>query len=134
MWAAASLLIVVAVHLLAIWLLSVNQREVTEGMRRVRYTGVSQSLVHIVFAGAFALTALALVRGWRWSRLIGTLLLLLQFLAHSTLPLVLAILPTFAIQIVIVQFLSLVFELTTLYLLWFPKPSRAFFRRVGTSS
>jgi hypothetical protein len=124
--ARGALLVVAAVHLLAIVLLLVNQAAVAEGTSRTNYTGPSQVVVHIVLAVLFALAAAVLPR--RWGRVAATVLLGLQLLAHATLPLVVAMLPAFAAQIVLVQLFSLVFEVAALWLLWGSRASREHYR------
>src|SRR6266496_1944639 len=118
--AALALLGVAAIHLLAMVLLLAHADEVAEGMRRTNYAGASPVVTHIVYAVLLVLVALGLTLG-RWRRgmrIVVTVLLALQLLAHATLPLVVAILPAHAFEIIAVQVASLAVELAALWLLW----------------
>src|SRR3954468_1791249 len=128
---------VAAIHVLALALV-VTHRDVIAGAIAAQHPGadvdalanaaVWQSAIpHIVLAILLPLRALRLRNGRRSSRIILTVVLGIQLLAHASLPVTLSQLPGYGPWVIAVQAFSLVFEVTALVLLW-TKESTGFFR------
>src|SRR5512142_1787590 len=128
---------VAAVHVVAIALLLTHRDALHAGQSALHPGGdidaltraaLLQSLVpHIVLAVLLPLRALRLADRRRKSRVVLTVVLGLQILAHATLPMVVRELPGYGGWIVAVQAVSLVFELGALACLWSPG-ARDYFR------
>jgi hypothetical protein len=136
-----AVLVVAAVHLVALVLIALHV-DVIRGATAAahpdlaadRIDALTRSQVfssvvpHVVLALVLPWRAWALRSGRRSARIILTVLLGLQLLAHATLPVVLRELPGYAGWVIAVQAFSLVFELLALWLIWVPAPVREFFR------
>lgn len=139
-YAIGALLIVAAIHLIALALVITHHDVLTAAVaaahptwspQRVNKAASSQYwstlIPHIVLPIVFVTRAPALRSGRRRSRTIITALLGLQLLAHATLPLQLQLFPGYGPWIIGVQAVSLVFEASTIYLLWRSPEARSFF-------
>ena len=128
---------VAAIHVLAL-LLVLTHQDVIAGALAAQHPGadvdtlaeaaVWQSAIpHIVLAILLPLRARRLGNGQPKSRIVLTIVLGIQLLAHASLPMVLGELPGYGFAVIAVQAVSLVFEVTALVLLW-TNESSAFFR------
>jgi hypothetical protein len=84
---------------------------------------LQSAIPHLVLATALLLRARALNSGRPRARMLLTVLLSVQMLAHATLPITLHQLPGYTLTILTVQAVSLAFEIAALTLLWW-KPRR----------
>jgi hypothetical protein len=127
---------VAAIHVLAL-LLVLTHRDVIAAALAAQHPGadtdalagsaVLQSAIpHVVLAILLPLRAWRVRDGQRRSRLILTIVLIVQLAAHATLPMVLAELPGYGAWVIAVQAVSLVFEVAALCLLWTAQ-SKVFF-------
>jgi hypothetical protein len=128
---------VAAIHVLALALV-LTHRGVIAGAIAAQHPGadvdalansaVWQAAVpHVVLAILLPLRAWRLRNGRRSSRVIVTVVLGIQLLAHASLPMTLGELPGYGPWVIAVQAVSFVFEVTALVLLW-TKESTVFFR------
>jgi hypothetical protein len=134
-----AVVVVAAIHVVAL-LLIFTHRDVMSAALAARHpqanpteldaltrAALYQSVIpHIVMAILLPMRAWRLRRGRRSSRLILTVVLAIQLVAHASLPIVLAELPGYGAAVIAVQGVSLVFELTALWLLWSPEARRYF--------
>lgn len=125
-WAACSLFAVGLIHWLDIVLIATHRQEAVPSAM-TQYLLNSSIVVHVIFGTLFILCAWLIRTGRNWLRLCVTVLLAIELLAHLSLPTIIALLPGEAIATIIVQAISLLFELAALFLLWFPRPTRLFF-------
>lgn len=141
-WAILCICVVAAVHLAALVLVLTHTDVIRDALANTNpditstrlddlaQTQVVSSVVpHILLPLLLLWRAYRLRQGRPSSRIWITVLLVIQLLAHATLPMVLAVLPGYEGWVIAVQAFSLVFELATLWLLWVPAPMRALFRR-----
>jgi len=128
---------VAAIHVLALALV-LTHRDVIAGALAASHPGADAdalagaavwhaAIPHIVLAVLLPLRARRLGNGKQSSRIIVTVVLGLQLLAHASLPMTLGQLPGYGAWVIAVQAVSLVFEVAALALLW-TKESTAFFR------
>jgi hypothetical protein len=140
-----ALLIVAAIHLIALALVITHHNVLTAAVAAAHptwsFTRVDQVassqfwstlIPHIVLPIVFVARARGLRSGRRRTRTIITALLGLQLLAHATLPLRLQLFPGYGPWIIGVQAVSLVFEASTIYLLWHSPEARSFFAPAPT--
>jgi hypothetical protein len=138
--AATAVLVVAAVHVLALVLLVVNRHALLDAataqhpdwtaarLRELADGRFFQSAVpHVVLPVILTVRALALRSGRSRRRVFLTVLLCIQLAAHATFPLQRQMLPSFTGWLLLVQGFSLVFELAALVLLWAPAESRRWF-------
>jgi len=128
---------VAAVHVVAIALLLTHRDALHAGQPALHpgadidaltRAALLQSLIpHIVLAVVLPIRALRLADRRRRSRVVLTVVMGLQVLAHATVPMAVRELPGYGGWIVAVQAVSLVFEVGALAYLWSPS-ARAFFR------
>jgi hypothetical protein len=102
-----------------------RQEAITSPM--TQYLLNSSTVVHGIFGTLFILFALLVRIGRNWLRILTTVLLVLELFAHLSLPSVIALLPGEALPTIVVQSISLLFELAALFLLWFSRPARLYF-------
>jgi hypothetical protein len=139
-YAIGALLIVAAIHLLALALVITHHDVLTNAVAEAHPTWSpdrieqvasnqfqSTLIPHIVLPIVFVTRARALRSGRRRTRTIVTALLGLQLLAHATLPMQLQLFPGYGPWIIGVQAVSLMFEASTIYLLWRSPQARSFF-------
>jgi hypothetical protein len=130
---------VAAIHVLAL-LLVLMHRDVISAALAAQHPGaeadalagsavLQSALPHVILAILLPLRALRLRNGRRSTRLILTVVLIIQIAAHATLPMVLAELPGYGAWVIAVQAVSLMFEVAALYLLW-TRESTAYFTPV----
>ncbi|MBO0781100.1 MAG: hypothetical protein J2P37_19950, partial [Ktedonobacteraceae bacterium] len=124
--AAIALFVIGAIHWIDILLIALHRQEAA-GSAFAQSQLNSSSIVHLIMGGLFLVAAFLVRKGRNWVRIAIVVLLIFQLIGHLTLPLVVSILPTEAWSIVAVQVFSLLFELAVVFLLWFARPSRAFF-------
>jgi hypothetical protein len=128
---------VAAIHVLALALV-LTHRDVITGALAASHPGADAdalagaavwqaAIPHIVLAVLLPLRAVRLGNGKRSSRIIVTVVLGVQLLAHASLPMTLGELPGYGAWVIAVQAISLVFEVAALVLLW-TKESTGFFR------
>jgi hypothetical protein len=128
---------VAAIHVLAL-ILVLTHRDVIAGALAAQHPGADAdalagaavwqaAIPHIVLAILLPLRARRLGNGKRWTRIIVTVVLGVQLLAHATLPMTLSELPGYGGWVIAVQAVSFVFEVAALAQLW-TKQSTAFFR------
>lgn len=130
-WAARSVQVVAAIHLLALALVLTHLSTIEEAVRRDNVTWsldrvhqisrqlwISVAVPHLLFAVIFFVRARKLLSGGRRARMIVTVLLGVQLAGRLSLPYQLALLPGQGALLLTVQSVSLVFELTALWLLW----------------
>jgi hypothetical protein len=132
-WAALSLLVIGFIHYLAIFLIATHRQEAVSSAM-TQYLFNSSIVVHVISGTLFVLFALLVRSGRNWLRILITVLLVIQLLAHLSLPTLMALLPSEAVFTLTVQAVSLLFELAALFLLWFSRPVRLYFAagKVGT--
>jgi hypothetical protein len=132
--------VVVLVHLVALVLL-LTHRDVIHSTVLSDHPGWSpdqvdtqtsslvwQSVVpHVLIPLLLVFRARALKSGRPRARTFLTVLLAIQLLAHASLPVTLHELPGYAVIIIAVQTISLIFELSALWLLWAHPTSRTWF-------
>jgi hypothetical protein len=128
-WAALSLLVIGFIHYLDIFLIAGHRQEAVSSAM-TQYLFNSSTVVHAIFGTLFVLFALLIRTGQNWLRILVTGLLVLQLLAHLSLPTIMALLPSEAVFTLTVQAVSLLFELAALFLLWFSRPARLYFAAV----
>jgi hypothetical protein len=123
---------VAAIHVVALALI-LTHRDVMTTAFAASHPGqdpngaVWQSVLpHVVLAILLPLRARRLRSGRPRARVVLTVVLAIQILAHATLPMVLAELPGYGAQVIAVQAVSLVFEIAALVLLWSPAARRFF--------
>lgn len=130
-WASYAVFVVAAVHLVALVLLMTHQDVIRSSVvadhpgwtgaqvARQTRTLVTQSLIpHIVLPLILTVRGSRLLAGRARGRGLLTTVLVIQVLAHATLPISLHELPGYATPLVAVQAFSLVFEVTALVGLW----------------
>jgi hypothetical protein len=128
---------VAAIHVLALALV-LTHRDVIAGALAASHPGADAgalagaavwqaAIPHIVLAVLLPLRARRLGNGKPASRIIVTVVLGVQLLAHASLPMTLGELPGYGAWVIAVQAVSLVFEVAALVLLW-TKESTVFFR------
>jgi hypothetical protein len=133
---------VAAIHVLAL-LLVLTHRDVIAGAIAAQHPGADvtalaasavwqAAIPHIVLAVLFPLRAWRLRNGRPSSRIVLTVVLGIQLLAHASLPMVLGELPGYGVWVIAIQAVSLVFEIAALVLLW-TKDSNSFFRSTSRS-
>lgn len=136
--------VVSAIHVIALILLQTHSQEISATIHQLRpnmsaetfqqaYTQAvtTPSIVHIVLPILLLLAMRSVwVKKTPFSRMCLSLLLLIQILAHATIPITVATLPQEATTVIAVQGLSFVFELAALIWLWATKDSRAYFKNV----
>ncbi|NEA35646.1 hypothetical protein [Streptomyces sp. SID13031] len=134
--------VVILVHLVALILL-LTHRDVIHGTVLADNPGwsadqvddqthslVLQSAIpHVLIPLLLAFRAKALKSRKSRTRIFLTVLLGIQLLAHASLPITLHELPGYGAAVIAVQAVSLVFELSALWLLWATEDSRAWFVR-----
>ena len=126
-WVMVSLLVIGVIHYVDIFLIATHRQEAApSGM--TQYLFESSMIVHVVFGTLFILACVAVRTGRNWLRIVVTVLLVIQVLAHLSLPTLIALLPGEAVAITAVQVISLLFEVAALFLLWRPRPIRLFFK------
>jgi hypothetical protein len=131
-----AVLVVAVIHVLALVLVLLHRDVIAGAMAAAHPTGdvdaltdaaVKQAVIpHVVLAILLPLRAWRLRRGRTGARTFLTVVLIIQVLAHLTLPMVLAELPGYAGWVIAVQAVSLVFELAALWWLWTPAAGRFF--------
>jgi hypothetical protein len=138
--ATSAVFVVAAVHVLALTLLVINRHALVVAVAdqhpdwtatRVQTLAddrfVQSVVPHVILAIALTIRALAVRRGRTRGRGFLTVVLVLQLAAHATFPFQAQMLPTFVGWLLLVQGISLVFEVSALWLLWRPEASRRWF-------
>lgn len=131
-----------AIHVLAL-LLVLTHRDVIADALAAQHPGADATALaasavwqaaipHVVLAVLLPLRAWRLRNGRPSSRIVLTVVLGVQLLAHASLPIVLGQLPGYGAWVIAVQAVSLVFEVAALVLLW-TKDSNSFFRSTSRS-
>ena len=145
--AVAAVFVVAAVHVAALILIGLHV-DVIRGSVAAAHPGIdagrlseltgtqvlSSVVPHVLLVVLLSWRAWRLRSGRPRTRIVVTILLAVQLLAHATLPTVLRMLPGYGGWVTGVQAFSLVFELAALWLLWAPKQVRAYFRRAETAA
>jgi hypothetical protein len=139
-YAIRALYVVAAIHLVALALVITHHDVLTAAVASAHPTWSpdrvdqvaslqfqSTLIPHLVLPIVFVIRTRALRSGRRRTRTIITALLGLQLLAHATLPLQLPLFPGYSPWIIGVQAVSLVFEASTICLLWRSPEARNFF-------
>jgi hypothetical protein len=132
---------VAAIHIAAFFLLLMYQQEIAATIHQLHlnftveaYTEqynsavITPCMVHIVLSLIFLLILRSLYRKpTRAIRIRLTILLVIQILAHATIPITISTLPSQTVAVILVQSVSFIFELCALYFLWIPLASKAYF-------
>jgi hypothetical protein len=134
--AQVAVVAVAAIHVLALVLILDHRDVIAAAVAAAHPTGdadaltrsaLTQSIVpHVVLALLLPLRAARLRGGRPGTRRFLTAILVIQLLAHATLPIVLAELPGYGGWVIAVQAASLVFEVAALSWLWTPAAGRYF--------
>jgi hypothetical protein len=134
----AAVLVVAAIHVVALVLIYQHQDVISAALaaqhpganiEALTHDTVLQSAIpHLVLAVLLPVRALRLRPGRPGSRVVLTVILCIQILAHATLPITLKELPGYEPWIIVIQAVSLVFEVFALYTMW-SRRSRTVFGR-----
>jgi hypothetical protein len=147
--AAMAIFVIAAIHVLALALVATHRDAIAAAVAsahpgwpgaridREAFSRFLQSLVpHAILPVVLVVRGRRLLAGGRRARLVITILLGVQLAAHATLPLQLERFPGYGPWLIAVQAVSLAFEGAALWLLWRPRPARAYFagpRKVATT-
>lgn len=126
-WVMLCFIVIGVIHYVAIFLIATHRQD-ADLSPLTQNIFESSMIIHVIMGTIFILMRIVIRTGRNWLRILATVLLVIQLLAHLSIVTLIRLLPDQAVPTIAVQAISLVFELAALFLLWRSQQAGVYFK------